>query len=111
MPGAKRRSLETVKELELIYFDLDLQHVEESREEAIRRLQQLPVTWRFGRDSGSGNLHCGIALREPPARDTPEYSRVVAVWRRLAQKLCADMAPVHPAALIRYPGTHNTKDG
>ena len=63
------------------------------------------------RDSGSGNLHVGIEIKDPPLRDTPEYDRVVAVWKSLAEKLAADPAPVHPAALIRRVGTHNTKNG
>lgn len=61
--------------------------------------------------SGSGNLHVGIEIKDPPPRDTPEYERVVAVWKRLAEKLAADPAPVHPAALIRCVGTHNKKNG
>jgi RecA-family ATPase len=111
MPGARRRSLETVAQLQFIYFDLDLQHIEASRDEVIERLQTLPVAFVWVRDSGSGNLHVGIEIKDAPARDTPEYDRVVAVWKRLAEKLAADPTPVHPAALIRCVGTHNSKNG
>ena len=110
LPGARRRSLETVAELERLYFDLDLQNIAASRDEAITKVRQLPVsTW--GRDSGSGNLHVGIELKDPPPCGTPEYDRAVALWKRLAEKLAADPAPAHPAALIRCLGTHNTKNG
>jgi hypothetical protein len=111
VPGARRRSLETVAQLQFIYFDLDLQNIEASRDDVIERLQKLPVTFVWVRDSGSGNLHVGIEIKDAPARDTPEYDRVVAVWKRLAEKLAADPAPVHPAALIRCVGTHNKKNG
>jgi hypothetical protein len=111
VPGARRRSLETVAQLQFIYFDLDLQNIEASREQVIERLQNLPVEFVWVRDSGSGNLHVGIEIKDPPPRGTPEYERVVAVWKRLAEKLAADPAPVHPCALIRCVGTHNTKNG
>ncbi len=109
--GARRRCLETVAELRYIYFDLDLQHIDASREEVIRRLQQAPFTFTWAHDSGSGNLHIGVAIKDPPLPDTPEYERAVAVWKRLVEKLAADPAPAHPAALIRQLGTHNTKNG
>jgi hypothetical protein len=111
LPGARQRSLETVAQLQFIYFDLDLQHNEASRDAVIKRLQNLPVEFVWVRDSGSGNLHVGIEIKDPPQRETPEYDRLVAVWKRLAEKLAADPAPVHAAALIRCVGTHNKKNG
>jgi AAA domain len=111
VPGARRRSLETVAELRRLYFDLDLQNIQSSRTEVIARLRYLLTKFVWVRDSGSGNLHVGIELKDPPPRGTPEYDRVIAIWKRLAEKLAADPAPVHPAALIRCLGTHNTKAG
>ena len=52
-----------------------------------------------------------MEIKDAPLRDTPEYARVVAVWKRLADKLAADPAPVHRAALIRCVNTHNKKNG
>src|SRR5262245_29142224 len=109
--GAQRRSLETVAELRFLYFDLDLQNINASRDEVIARLQQLPVRFVWVRDSGSGNLHVGIEVKDPPPRGTHEYDRVAGLWKRLAEKLAADPAPVYPAALIRCVGTHNSKNG
>jgi len=82
-----------------------------SRDETIRRLQQLPTRFASVRDSGSSNLHAEIRIKDPPPPGTAEYARGVAVWKSLAEKLAADPAPVHPAALIRCVGTHNTKNG
>jgi RecA-family ATPase len=109
--GARRRSLDTVAELRRLYFDLDLPNIDASRDDAITRLRQLPTRFAWGRDSGSGNLHVGIRIKDPPLPGTPEYDRAVALWKSLAEKLAADPAPVHPAALIRCLGTHNTKNG
>ena len=111
VPGARRSSLETVARLQFIYFDLDLQNIEASRDDVIKRLRGLSVEFIWVRDSGFGNLHVGIEIKDAPLRDTPEYARVVTVWKRLAEKLAADPAPVHPAALIRCVGTHNKKNG
>ena len=111
VPGAKRRCLETVAELRFIYFDLDLQNIDASREEVIRRLRQLPFEFTWAHDSGSGNLHIGIEIKDPPLPGTAEYDHVVALWKRLVEKLAADPAPAHPAALIRALNTHNTKNG
>ena len=111
VPGARSRSLDTVADISKIYFDLDLQHVLEDRTELCAQLRALPVEFTWVHDSGSGNFHLGFDIKDPPPRGTPEYDRLVAVWKRLAEKLAADPAPVHPAALIRVVGTHNTKDG
>jgi hypothetical protein len=110
-PGARKRSLETIAELRRIYFDLDLQHIEEDRDEAIRRLRSLPFEFTEVRDSGSGNLHLVIESKDPPPLGTPEYDQLTELWKRLAEKFAADPAPTHPAALIRCVGTHNTKNG
>jgi AAA domain len=111
LPGARRRSLETVAELRRLYFDLDLQNIAASRDEVLNRLRGLPISLVWIRDSGSGNFHVGIEIKDPPQRGTPEYDRAVAVWKSLAEKLAADPAPAHPAALIRCLGTRNTKAG
>ena len=66
VPGARRRCLETVAELRFIYFDLDLQNIKASREEIIRQLRALPFAFTWGHDSGSGNLHAGIEIKDPP---------------------------------------------
>ena len=66
-PGANRRNLETVAVLQFIYFDLDLQNIESSREEVIDRLRQLPISCRHrdqgpaaARDAGIRVRGCGV---------------------------------------------------
>jgi RecA-family ATPase len=109
--GAKTRNLENVARLEKIYFDLDLQHIVEDRTELCGQLRALPFEFSWVHESGSSNFHLGISIKDPPPRGTPEYDRLVALWKRLADKLAADPAPAHPAALIRVLGSHNTKNG
>jgi hypothetical protein len=110
IPGAQRRCLETVAAIQFIYFDLDIQNIDATREQILDWLRQLPIEFVWVRDSGSGNIHAGIEIKDAPPPG-PEYDRVVAVWKRLAEKFAADPAPVHPAALIRRVGTHNKKNG
>ena len=57
-------------------------------------------------------MHIKYTLREPVDTTDPEMlARVRSVYKRLAAGLGADPAPAHPAALLRMPGTHNTKYG
>ena len=56
LPGARRRSLETVARLQFIYFDIDLQNVEASRDDVIKRLRALPVEFIWVRDSASATF-------------------------------------------------------
>lgn len=42
---------------------------------------------------------------------TEEFERVNALRARLTKILCGDPAPDHAAALLRRPGTHNSKYG
>jgi hypothetical protein len=62
------------------------------------------------RNSGGGR-HVFWQLREPIPRGDPDFERACALLKRLAVVLCGDMAPAHPAALLRVPTTHNTKRG
>jgi hypothetical protein len=100
VPGARRRSLETVLELARLYFDLDLPNIEESRDQVISGLEQLPASFAWLRDSGSSNLHAGIEIKDPPQRGTPEYDRAAAIWKSLAEKLAADLAPAWTGAAL-----------
>jgi hypothetical protein len=81
-PDARSRCLDTVAELKRVYFDFDTRSLEESRDEVIRRLQQLPVAFTDVHDSGGG-IHAIIEIKDPPPRGTAEYnkaSRYGNVW-------------------------------
>ena len=60
------------------------------------------------RDSGFG-LHAIWYLKEPASGDSLEHAE--ALMKRMAALLAADPAPTHRAALLRRPGTDNTKNG
>jgi hypothetical protein len=107
--GAKSRCKEEVAELDRIVCDLDLKNIEESRDKVLSVLQGLILKPSEIRDSGFG-LHAEWNLKEP-VPDEPGMAQGEATMRRLATLLAGDPAPTHRAALLRRPGTHNTKDG
>ena len=56
MPGAQKtgeRSLDTVQSLSFLHVDIDLKDIETSRDEALAKLQSLPLPLEI-RDSGGG---------------------------------------------------------
>jgi hypothetical protein len=106
---ARSRRKETVAELPLLVCDLDLKNIEESREAVLTCLRQFPLPPSEIRDSGHG-IHAVWKLKEAVS-DEAGLSQAEAIMKRLANLLAGDPAPTHRAALIRRPGTHNTKGG
>jgi hypothetical protein len=110
VPDATRRCLETVAEITCLHVDLDFKDLEESADAIDQRLRQLPEPPTEVRDSGGGR-HVIWNLREPIKRGDPDFEPTKVLLKRLTQCLCGDPAPAHIAALLRQPGTHNTKRG
>jgi AAA domain len=106
--SATRRCREELAAIEGLHFDLDYKDISEPPDEIERRLRRLPLPTTLRRSGGG--VHVLISLKEP-ATDGPEIERTEAALKRLTAYLCADPAPAHPIALLRYPGTHNTKRG
>ena len=108
--GATRRSLETVGEIDKFVVDLDHKDLEEDPERIDDKLLQLPLPATFVRDSGHGR-HLELGIKEPIGAADPEFPKACELLKRLTRCLSGDPAPAHPAALIREPGTHNSKNG
>jgi hypothetical protein len=109
-PGSQRRARETVAELVCLHADLDLKTVDASRTEidaALKRLRCRPQLVVF---SGHG-LHC-YWLLDAGLQATPKnVARVEAALKTLANVLAGDSLVCHVAALMRLPGSHNSKNG
>ena len=109
--GSRRRSLENVSAITTINIDVDAKDIAESLGAIDARLAALPLPPSEIRNSGHGR-HVVYTLKEPiDAADTAEFSRAAALLRRVTQYFCGDMTVAHPAALLRQPGTHNSKHG
>ena len=108
-PGATTRSLENLACVEAMFADIDFRDVEASPEEVDAKLGHLPLEVSFVNNSGRGR-HPYWVLKEPIDTDDVEaFEHVRQLQKNLAAALSADPAPAHPAALMRYPGTHNSK--
>ena len=107
--GATRRSIETVAAIVCLWVDIDFKDIGETPDEVMDRLLHLPLQPTEVRHSGNG-LHIVWTLREPiESEDEAMFERAYALLGRLAACLSADPAPAHPAALLRMPWTHNSK--
>ena len=106
--GARSRNKETVAELDCIIADIDLKNIAEPSGQVLQTLRGLVLPPSEVRDSGFG-LHAIWYLKEPASGDLLEHAE--ALMKRMAALLAADPAPTHRAALLRRPGTDNTKNG
>jgi RecA-family ATPase len=109
----QRRAKSTVAEISGLHWDIDARHVAEPKENIIKKVGERLQT--FGllsqlTDSGRG-VHIYTFFREPIEAGTLEADKANEVMRRMAAHLGADMAPTHFAALMRRPGTNNSKEG
>jgi hypothetical protein len=110
-PGARRRSLETVGEIVALHLDIDPKDITEDLATVDARLSSLLLPPTEIRNSGRGR-HVRYALKEPiDASDNEGVAQAGDLLKRLTAYLCGDMAVAHHAALLRRPGTHNSKDG
>jgi hypothetical protein len=106
--SARSRSKETVAAMPEIVVDLDLRNVEESRGRVLNVLRGLLLPPSEIRDSGFG-LHAVWQLKEAVTAD--DMTLAEAAMKNLVALLAGDPLPTHRAALLRLPGTLNTKNG
>jgi hypothetical protein len=105
--GVRERKADTVAALACVAVDLDFKNIIEDREEIIACLKNLVLPPHEIRNSGNG-LHAVWWLKEPVV-DEAGMAQAEAAMKRLAKLLAGDPAPTHRAALLRVPGTHNSK--
>lgn len=105
--GLKRkRNKKTACETRLANVDLDLKHFDETVEEILAITDALPFPPTRVHASGNG-LHL-YWVRDAPALSGDDTE---AIQRKLRIMLDGDRAVAHCVALMRLPGSHNTKDG
>src|SRR5262245_6892980 len=109
----RRRTKDNVAQIEGLHVDLDAYKVGKTKEEIVKRLQD--EFYEVGilsciNSSGRG-IHAHFLFRGPIEAGTPEAERAQEVLRRLVAHLGADPQPAHFAALMRRPGTTNSREG
>jgi RecA-family ATPase len=105
-PGEHKRSRGTIEAIEELHVDLDPKDVAESMDVVDGKLGQLGLPPSEIRNSGHGR-HVIWRLKEP----LTDIDLADHLLKRLKDYLCGDPTPAHPAALLRLPGSFNTKNG
>jgi hypothetical protein len=104
-----RRNKDNVRETVCLHCDVDFKNLDCDEPTIRAALDRLPTPPSIVVRSGNG-LHLYWLLREPI--DTQRLlERIEAALRKLADVVGGDGAVCHVAALMRLPGTHNTKKG
>jgi hypothetical protein len=106
---ATRRNAETVAALICMHADVDLKDLTEDRKLVQQRILSLPCLPSAVIDSGHG-FHVYYFFREPVEVASEEAAIVRIVRARLVAWLCADPHADQDSALMRRPGTTNSKD-
>jgi hypothetical protein len=104
-----RRGKEDVECIVTLHVDVDYKRLATSPDEVRARILELPLALEV-RESGGG-LHVLANLKESYKNGTEHYLRAEELRTQLTTLLCGDPAPNHSAALLRVPGTHNSKYG
>jgi putative DNA primase/helicase len=102
------RKKENAVALKILFVDIDCKDHDLAPEEIERRLRDLPLPPSRLHSSGAG-FHAFWALEQPVLHDGME--RAEDLLRRLAIHLGGDPSVAHRVALLRAPGTHNSKRG
>jgi AAA domain-containing protein len=104
--GASRNK-ETVAETIGLHADIDFKDTDDTPAEIDRKLAGL--RYPPSRVHNSGNGRHGYWLFKEAM--SGEQDRLECALKQLADLVAGDMAVTHAAALMRLPGTHNTKHG
>jgi AAA domain len=109
----KRRSKNTVAQITQLHWDIDLKKVTETKEQIVNKLRGLRDFGILSQINSSGvGVHFYSVLKEPiDAADQVEVDKAERLLKRMAAYCVADPAPAHFAALMRRPGTVNSKEG
>ena len=105
--GARSRCKDTVADLDQVVVDLDLKNITQRRDAVLQCVKGLVLPPSEIRDSGFG-LHLIWHLKEP-VEDDDGLAQAETTMKRLAELLAGDLKPTHRAALLRHPGSDNTK--
>jgi predicted P-loop ATPase len=104
-PGQPRKK-EFARQLPFLFCDIDFKHIDLTPEEILERLLALPYPPSRVHNSGNG-FHCFWFLSVPVGMDG--FERAEALLKRIAYLVGGDIQVCHCVALLRVPGTTNSK--
>jgi hypothetical protein len=108
--NATTRSKETISELTGIHCDLDFKGIVEDETQIWNVVDQLPLPPSKAVPSGHG-IHLYWLFREALHATVENIAKVEQLLKAVARHLAADRGPAHAVALMRLPGSHNSKFG
>ena len=109
-PGRTWRNKRNVNELVCLHADVDLKGIDATPAKVKRVLASLPLPPQIVVFSGHGYHAYWVLTKALPASEQ-NITRLEAALKKLADVLAADKQVCHVAALMRLPGSHNTKHG
>jgi hypothetical protein len=109
-----KRNKENIAEIPGLWADIDFKDVADDRDTILRRVKALPRPPSIIVSSGNG-LHLYWQFKEAIKVDVVDgaesIERVEAALKLLADLVGGDQKVTQVAALMRVPGTHNSKRG
>jgi hypothetical protein len=109
-PTARRRSKETLSELNCLHADIDFKDTIEPPEEIRRIVGQLMLPPSKMNSTGHG-LHLYWLFKEGIDATSANIADVERLLRLLCTHVGGDPAAAEVARLLRLPGSHNSKNG
>lgn len=106
--AGKKRNKENIREVYFLHEDLDFKNILGSPEAALDVLVNMDYPPSRIHRSGNG-LHAYWLLDETYGPDS--FDRIESVLKKLRDVVGGDPTVNHVAALMRFPGSHNTKNG
>jgi len=106
--SGKPRKKEFARELPFLFCDIDFKDIDLLSEEILSRLRGLPLPPSRIHASGGG-FHAFWLLSQPAKPD--QFDRVERLLKWLCDLVGGDKSVTHCVALLRVPGTHNSKRG
>jgi D5-like protein len=110
--GAKRVKANAA-EMVGLWADIDFKDTSDTPADILRKVKALRHPPSRIHATGNG-YHCFWLFKEAfrlDEKDADDQGRIEAALKLLADLVCGDMAVTHCVALMRLPGTHNTKFG
>jgi hypothetical protein len=105
---ATARNEKTVEAIRCIHVDVDLKDLTNPKEDVVKQALSLEFLPSRIVDSGHG-LHIYWLLKEPIEVTDPEAEDIRVLRTQYTERLGGDPQVNHDAALMRRPGTTNTK--
>jgi Family of unknown function (DUF5906)/RepB DNA-primase from phage plasmid len=104
------RTKENVAEIIGLWVDIDFKDTDDKPDEVTRKLLAARCLPSIINNSGNGR-HAYWLFKEAVIGNTGNQRRIETALKLLCDMFGGDMTVTHAAALMRLPGTHNTKFG